>query len=102
MALLCLFFCEKVLLWGCSYLEPSASAFQVLGFQHAAFKIFFFFFNEVSCSPGWPLTYCVAEPGLELLLSQPPIPGFWGYRCAPPLPGGHLTIFFNLYLVIQR
>lgn len=45
-----------------------------------------FFFEAVSCSPGWPPTWYVAEKDLELLTLLSPPPKCWNYRFVPPHP----------------
>lgn len=40
-------------------------------------SFFYFFFDSILCSPGWPSTPCIVEDNLE-----PPEPKFWDYRLA--------------------
>lgn len=43
-----------------------------------------FFKDQVPCSPGWPLTCCVAKVDLEHLILLPPLLQAWGDKHASP------------------
>lgn len=55
--------------------------------RRSSLNFFFLLFETVSCSPGWPQIFHVAEDDLELLFLLPSIPCMLGLQCVPGLLG---------------